>query len=88
MTIDAVQAVLIRNMTRLDVIGKYAEGLREKLVELFEEHKKEAGADSPSDCVPYHISAMNIITEDIIRLVETALEDFNNPTEEPKPKKK
>lgn len=88
MTIDAVQAVLIRNLTRLDAVGKYAESLKEKLAELMEEHTKEAGADTPSDCVPFHIGCMNIIIDDILRLVDGALEDVSNPTVEPKAKKK
>lgn len=87
MTINASEAVLIRNLTRIDVISRYAEAIKYKVEECMAE-RIQTEPEGEGIGTALHLQAINLIAEDILKLTDTALEDFNNPVVEYKPKTK
>lgn len=77
----------IRSIAKTDVIGKYAESLKSKVIDARNEFLKYHGEETePYENTIFHLQAIEIITDDILRLTATALNNVDTQSE-PKSKK-
>ena len=78
MTIDVIQKILLNNMIRIDVLGKYAEGIKSKISECEDEFLEIYGDDTSNGSTLLHLKAISLIADDMLNLVDNTAKDFNN----------
>lgn len=80
---DKTVALLLKNMTKLDVLSKYTENIRLKVQECWNEHLKMLEKNNiSSDTVVFHLGTINLILDDMDNIIETAFNEYTNSDEE------
>ena len=68
----ALYGIIVRHISRFDVIGLYAESIKEKISVLVE----DAIEGCKPDTIIQHCGAINLIIQDIIKQTELCVEDI------------
>ena len=85
---DKAVALLMKNMTKLDILSKYTENIRQKIQECWEEHLEVLEKNKISDTVVFHLGVINHFLDDMDRIIQAAFYEYRNSDAKEPPNKK